>query len=134
MKIKTFLLTLFTLFLFSNIVHADARLEKKLNMDVDQARQTQQIQKRYRQQFSKKRGELHRENRKLRRARNANDSGLITKQEAIVGKLQGELEQIRLKEDDEIRLILTPEQKEQFEEIIQQRKDSAGSSRDVKDY
>lgn len=88
----------------------------------------------YRQEFKVKRQELHKESRKLRRARNDNDSTVIAQQEQITDKLKRELKQIRLNENDEIRHILTPDQLEKFEEIVQQRKDSVGSSRDEKDF
>ncbi len=132
--VKYLLFIFGTLCLLSSFVHADARLEKKLSMNIDQAKQTQEIQKKYRREFSTKRQQLHRESRKLRRARKVNDSTAITQQEQITAQLQGELEQIRLNENNEIRSILTPDQLENFEGIIQQRRDSVGSSRDVKDY
>ena len=130
MNIKYFLLVLGALFLFSSYGHADARLEKKLNLDTERARQVHEIQKKFRPKFSSKRQALHRELRKLRRARNQNDSSQIAQQERITEKLQEELKQIRLTENDQIRRVLTPQQRKEFEEIIQQRRASVGSSRD----
>lgn len=97
MRIKYFLLVLSTLFLFSSYGYADARLEKKLGLDTDRARQVQEIQKKYRRKFSAKRQELHSENEQIRR-------------------------------------VLTPEQRNKFEQVIQQRRASVGSSRDTRNF
>ena len=132
MNIKHFLIVLGTLFLFSSFAYADARLEKTLGLDTNQARQVQQIQKKYRREFSSKRQELNRELRKLRRARIANDSGTMAQQERITARLEEELRQIRLNENDQIRRVLTSAQRAQFEDVIQQRRSSVGSSRDTR--
>ena len=132
MHIKHFLIVLGIFFLFSSYGYADARLEKKLGLDTNQARQVQQIQKQYRRKFSSKRQELNREHRKLRRARIANDSSKIAQQERITAKLEVELKQIRLNENDQIRRVLTAEQRKEFEEVIGQRRASVGSSRDAR--
>ncbi len=134
MILKYFILVFGTLCLLSGLVHADARLEKKLSMEIDQAKQTQETQKKYRKKFSTKRQQLHRKSRKLRSARKNNNSIVIAQQEQVTAQLQRELEQICLNENSEIRSILTLDQFEKFEEFIQQRRDGVGSSRDVKDY
>jgi len=132
MRIKCFLIVFGVLSLFSSYGYADARLEKKLDLNTHQAKQVQEIQKKYRRQFSAKRQEFNTESRKLRRARNAHDSSQIAQQEKITAQLQEELKSIRLNEHEEIRGVLTPEQREKFEKVIQQQKDSVGSSRDAR--
>ena len=135
MGIKYFLFLLGILSLtISSYAYADARLEKKLGLDINQAKQVQEIQKKYRKMFSAKRQEFNRESRKLRRARIDNDSSTIAQQEQITAKLQEELKQIRHNENEEIRQVLTAEQSKKFEEIIKQRKASVGSSRDAKQF
>ena len=131
MRINYFLIVLTTLFLFSSYSYADARLEKKLALNTSQAQQVQQIQKQYRKQFSSKRQQLNRELRKLRRARIKHDSSKMAQQERITAKLQEELRQIRLNENEGIRRVLNSSQRAKFEEIIQQRRASVGSSRDT---
>lgn len=133
MRMKYFLLVLGTLFVFSSSAQADAPLKSKLGLSMDQAKQVHAIQKKYRQPFSAKRQELHRERRKLRRARNANESRQVAQQEQIAAKLQDELQHIRRQENEEIRRLLTPDQRQKFEEVLQQRKASVGSSRDARD-
>ncbi|MGE0826287.1 MAG: Spy/CpxP family protein refolding chaperone [Candidatus Binatia bacterium] len=130
---KYLLLVFSFLFLFSTLGYADAPLEKTLGLNTEQAKQVQQIQKKYRREFSAKRQELHRERRKLRRARLAHESSEIAQQEEVTAKLREELKQIRSNENEEIRGVLTPEQQEKFEEVLQQRKKAVGSSRDEKD-
>ena len=113
-------------------VSADAPLKKKLGLSVDQAREVQAIQKKYRRPFAAKRGELHKEQRKLRRARSANDSVMIKKQTAVTTKLEQELRQIRINENAQIRTVLDDAQKAKFEEVIKARRQMAGSSRDAR--
>jgi hypothetical protein len=87
MHIKHLLLVLGSLFLFSSYGYADAPLKSKLGLNTEQAKQVQEIQKKYRRKFSAKRQELHRERRKLRRARLENDSNAMAQQEKIIAKL-----------------------------------------------
>ena len=127
------LLILATLFLWTSTGYADAPLKTTLGLDMEQAQQVQAIQKKYRRPFSAKRQELNRERRKLRRARNENDSSQVAQQEQITAQLQDELQHIRRKENEEIRQVLTPDQRQKFEAVLQQRKASVGSSRDARD-
>ena len=113
--------------------YADAPLKSKLGLSVDQAKQVQTIQKSFRRKFSAKRQALHKERRKLRRARTSNDSAVIAQQEQITAELQRELQQIRQREDDQIRGVLTPEQTTKFEDVIRQRQAAVGSSRDARE-
>ena len=69
--------------------------------------------------------------RKLRRARIKHDSSTMAKQEKVIAKLREELKQIRQSENAEIRRVLNSEQRRKFEEVIQQRRASVGSSRDA---
>lgn len=113
---------------------ADASYKSSLGLSMDQARQVESIQKKHRQPFAAKRQDLNKEMRALRRARIANDSAALAKQEQITDKLRNELRQIRLKQDDEIRAVLTPEQRVKFEKVLQQEKDAIGSSRDEREF
>ena len=132
MRIKSLLLLLGTLFAFSSLSHADARLEKVLGLDINQTKQVQQIEKNYRKQMRPVRSDLKREERKLRRARLDHDSATIAKQEKIIAQLAASFRRIRLDADDQIRRLLTPAQKQAFAAHIQQRQDMVGSSRDAK--
>ena len=113
---------------------ADATLKGTLNLDIEQARTVDTIQAKYRQPFASKRQEQNTEMRKLRRARIANDSQQIAELERVVDRLHGELKQIRMTEDDEIRRVLSPGQLTKFEEYLKLRKEMVGSSRDAKDF
>lgn len=119
------------LLLMAGAAHADAPLKSSLDLNTDQAKQVQQIQKTYRRTFGAKRQEMNRESRKLRRARSDNDSALIEQQETIVADLQAEMRAIRTAENDEIRKLLTPEQNLKFDQVIEQRRAMVGSSRDT---
>src|SRR5688500_19683817 len=88
---------------FSIMLRADAPLKSALSLDTEQARKVDTIEAKYRPVFASKRQEHNSEDRKLRRARIANDSQQIAAQEKIVARLSGELQEIRMKEDDEIR-------------------------------
>ncbi|MCH9699276.1 MAG: Spy/CpxP family protein refolding chaperone [Gammaproteobacteria bacterium] len=121
------------LLIISMPVWSDAPLKGKLGLDSDQASQVREIKKKYRQSSRSKRQELHREKRKLRRARNANDSQAIAELEPVVQTLKSEFQQIRNSENNEIRRLLTPEQNQKFDQVLQQRRAMVGSSRDNKD-
>lgn len=112
---------------------ADAPLKSKLDLDVDQAKTVAEIQARYRAEMRTTRQTLHTENRKLRRARVANDSAEIARLEPIVESLRGDFRQIMQNQDKEIRAVLSAEQQAKFDAYIEQRKSMVGSSRDVKD-
>jgi Spy/CpxP family protein refolding chaperone len=113
---------------------ADATLKGTLGLSVDQARVVDGIQARYRPPFAAKRQEQNQELRKLRRARIANDSKLMAELEVVTERLHAQLRQIQLNEDEEIRRVLTAEQRVKFEEYLKLRKAMVGSSRDAKDY
>jgi hypothetical protein len=131
---KLSLLLPFCVLSFSLSLLADATLKGTLNLDIEQARKVDMIQARYRQPFAAKRQDHNQEDRKLRRARIANDSKQIAQQEKIVNQLSGELKQMRMAEDDEIRKVLTPVQLTRFEEYLKLRQDMVGSSRDAKHF
>jgi len=109
---------------------ADAKLKGTLGLSIEQARQVEEIQAQHRPKFAAKRQERNRELRVLRRARIANDSAQIAKQETMTAKLHEELKQIQMHEDAEIRRVLTPEQSRKFDGYLKLRKDMAGSSRE----
>lgn len=113
---------------------ADASLKSALGLSMDQARQTDAIQAAHRPKFAAKRQDLNRELRVLRRARIANDSKQVAEQEKVTERLQEELKQIRMHEDDEIRKLLTPEQSKKFDDYLKLRKEMVGSSRDAKNF
>jgi len=113
---------------------ADASLKGTLGLSVDQARAVDTIQARYHKPFASKRQEQNQELRKLRRARIANDSKLMAELEVVTQRLHQELRQIQLNEDDDIRKVLTAEQKVKFEGYLKLRKEMVGSSRDAKDF
>ena len=115
---------------FGLVLLADATLKGALGLDMDQARKVDAIQAKYRQPFAAKRQDQNREMRVLRRARIANDSAGVAAQETVVNRLQGELQEIRKQEDEEIRRVLTPAQQVKFEEYLKLRKEMIGSSRD----
>jgi hypothetical protein len=118
----------------STMLYADATLKGTLTLDTEQARKVDTIEAKYRPVFASKRQEHNSEERKLRRARIANDSQQIATQEKIVARLDGELKEIRMKEDDEIRRVLSPAQLTKFEEYLKLRKEMVGSSRDAKHF
>jgi Spy/CpxP family protein refolding chaperone len=134
MNIRNLLFVLLTLLTFSGVSLADAPLKSKLGLSVDQAKQVQVIQKKYRPDFRAKRQELKKEQRKLRRARADNDSNAIAELEPVTATLAGELKQIRENENAEIRQVLTPEQNKKFDDVLKERRAMVGSSRDEKEY
>jgi Spy/CpxP family protein refolding chaperone len=125
-------LVLLGLTAFSGPAVADAPLKSTLGLDVEQARQVDEIQSQYRREYAAKRGDHNREERALRRARIANDSEQIAAQEKVVAGLKEELRQIKASEDAAIRKLLTPEQNKKFDAYIETRNEMVGSSRDVR--
>lgn len=132
MRISLLSTVLLGLTVFSGYGLADAPLKTALGLDVEQARQVDEIQSDHRRQYAAKRGEHNREARKLRRARTANDSEQIATQEKITAKLKEELKEIKASEDAAIRKLLTSEQSEKFDAYIEKRNAMVGSSRDVR--
>lgn len=114
------------------IVLADAPLKSALGLDVEQARQVDEIQSGYRRQYAVKREVRNREERVLRRARIANDSKQMAVQEKVVSELNAELREIKANEDAAIRKLLTAEQSKRFDAYLKTRNDMVGSSRDVR--
>jgi Spy/CpxP family protein refolding chaperone len=133
MSVKYLLLVVGALFLGSGVAQADPTLKSKLSLSMEQAKQVDDIQKKYRKPFAAKRQELNKEMRVLRRANIANDSAAVARQEKITAKLRDELRAIRQKENDEIRAMLTAEQRVKFEQVLAQRKEMIGSSRDERE-
>ncbi|MEE9395782.1 MAG: Spy/CpxP family protein refolding chaperone [Methylococcales bacterium] len=123
-----------SLLLFSSFGYADAPLHKSLGLDIEQANQVKNIQAKYRSQIRPVRSELHREQRKLRRAKKDFDSAMIAQQEKVILTLQAKFKQIHENENTEIRALLMPEQSIKFDAVLEQRKEVVGSSRDVKEY
>lgn len=120
--------------LITSAAFADAPLKSTLDLDIDQAAKVAEIQKEARDAVRPVRGDLHREERALRRAKIDNDAEAIAKQEKAIEPLQEELAKIFAKEEEQIRALLTPEQTEKYEEYLKERDEMVGSSRDVKDF
>lgn len=118
MSVKYLLLVVGALFLAGGVAQADPTLKAKLSLSTEQAKQVDGIQKKYRKLFAAKRTQYNNEMRALRRARSANDSAGIARQEKITAKLYEELRAIRKKQNDEIRAVLTPEQREKFDQML----------------
>jgi Spy/CpxP family protein refolding chaperone len=119
---------------FSGDGLADAPLKTTLGLDIEQARQVDEIQSAHRRQYAAKRGEHNREARALRRARTANDSEQIAIQEEKVAQLKVELREIKASEDAAIQKLLTPEQSEKFAAYIEKRNAMVGSSRRMSEF
>jgi Spy/CpxP family protein refolding chaperone len=132
MRVSLLSIVLLGLTVFSGHAVADAPLKTALGLDIEQARQVDEIQSDYRRQYAAKRGDHNREDRVLRRARIANDSEKIATQEKVVEELKQDLREIKAREDEAIRKLLTPEQEEKFDAYIEKRNNMAGSSRDVR--
>lgn len=138
MKSRTILLNFF-LIIFSSLLFidsavADKPLKSALGLDTDQAAKVAAIQKQARDAMRKPRGELHKKQRELRRAKAASDSATLIKLESEIVPLQDKMRQIHSEEEKNIRAVITPEQTTKYEEWLEQRDKMAGSSRDVKDY
>lgn len=111
-------------------VHADAPLASTLGLDMDQARQVDQIQARQRKEFASRRQDYNRESRALRRARIANDAAETARLTALTDAMRADLTRLRAQHDDEIRALLRPEQARRFDAWIAERQQMRGSSRD----
>ena len=109
---------------------ADTPLHTSLSLNNEQAQRVDAIQAQHRKTFAAKREEHNREARKLRRAQLAHDSAGIAQQATLVAGLRDELRKIRTSENDAIRVLLTPEQKQKFEKVLEQRRAMHGPSRD----
>ncbi len=112
---------------------ADAPLKTALDLDIDQAAQVDTIQKNSRDAVRPVRGELKREERALRRAKTGNDAEAIAKQEKAIEPLHRKLAEIFESEAEEIRALLSPEQKIKYKKHLKERDEMVGSSRDVKE-
>lgn len=124
----------FVVALSSGTARADAPLKSALGLSMDQAKAATEIQTRRFPAFQEKRTEYNRQMRKLRRARIANDSAAVVREDAIARRLHGEMMALMHEEDDEIRKLLTPAQSKKFDDYLKLRREMAGSSRDDREY
>jgi hypothetical protein len=122
------------LFLLTSAAYGDAPLKSALDLSIDQAARVDEIQKQTRDAVRPVRTELHREQRALRRARIANDSEAIARQEKLIEPLRMKLAALDESETRQIRAILTPEQNVKYDAYLKTRDEMVGSSRDVKEY
>jgi len=122
------------LLLFGGYAHADRPLKSALDLNTEQAAKVAAIQSQARNAMRKPRGELHRKQRELRRAKVANDSAAIARLEKEIPPLQEKMKQVHDEEESKIRSLLTPEQAQKYDQWLKERDAMAGSSRDVKDY
>lgn len=130
MRQFSFLLLLSSLLCGSVAAHADAALKTRLQLDIEQARQVDQIQAEHRKRFAAKRGEFNRESRALRRAELANDSAEMTRLTTVTEALRADLKQLHEDQDARIAALLSAEQQTLFDGYIAERRQMAGSSRD----
>jgi len=124
----------FSLLVFSSYAHADRPLKSALDLNTEQAATVAAIQKEARNAMRKPRGDLHRKQRELRRAKSANDSASIARLETEILPLQEKMKQVHDEEERKIRPVLTPEQTKKYDQWLKERDEMVGSSRDVKDY
>ena len=118
----------------SMMLLADQPLKSALGLSMDEARVTEDIQKKYKLPRVQKRGEYLRQMRVLRRARIANDSAGTARAEQVARRMHEEMMAIQAKEDAEIRKVLTPEQNRKFDAYLKLRREMVGSSRDDKEF
>ncbi len=118
------------LLLLTGAAHADATLQSALQLTPDQARLVNAIEADYRKTMASVRGEYNREMRVLRRARIANDSAVVSKQEIVTGQLQAQMRSLRQNTDAAIRNSINTEQQALFDRHIAIRENMVGSSRD----
>lgn len=109
---------------------ADAPLQSRLGLSLDQAREVDAIQADTRRRFAAARQDFNRESRALRRARLAKDAAGIARLEQVTESLRAELRRIRDQGDARIRALLDPAQQQAFEAWIEERRRMQGSARD----
>lgn len=117
--LRAALLTVTLAFVSSTTARADASLKSALDLSMDQARAATEIRDRRFPAFQKKRGEYHTQMRKLRRARIANDSAGVVREDAIARRLHAEMVALIHAQDDEIRTLLTPAQSKKFDAYLE---------------
>ena len=133
MRLKYLLLVVGALFMAGGAAQADEPFRVSVSLTMDQAKQINDIQKKYRKPFAAKRQELNKELRALRRAQLANDSAALARQEKITAKLRDELRAIRAKENAELRAVLTPEQRPAFDDVLERQKATYGGTDDERE-
>lgn len=122
------------LFIIASPAYADAPLKNALGLNIEQAAQVAKIEEQTRNAIRPVRTELLRGERALRRAKLANDSQAISKQEALIEPLRRKFAAIHEGETRQIRALLTPEQNTKYDAYLKTRDQMVGSSRDVKEY
>ncbi|MDX2269552.1 MAG: Spy/CpxP family protein refolding chaperone [Bryobacter sp.] len=113
---------------------ADQPLKSALGLTMDQARAVDEIQRQYQRPFAAKRQQYNTQMRALRRARIANDSAAVIREEKLARQLHQEMRGIQAQEDEAIRKLLTPEQDQKFAAYLKLRREMVGSSRDDKEF
>lgn len=120
-------------FILASVAFGDAMLKTSLDLSIEQASEVAKIQKETRNAIRPVRGDLHREERALRRAKSANDAEGIATQEKRIEPLRMKMRELIESEEAQIRVLLTSEQNDKYDEYLKVRDNMAGSSRDVED-
>ncbi len=121
------------LFFLASTAYGDAPLKSSLDLNLEQAEQVAKIQKETRNAIRPVRGDLHREERALRRAKIENNSDAVAVQEKLIEPLRAKMKELQEIEVMRIKKLLTSEQNAKYDELLKKRNEMAGSSRDVKD-
>jgi Spy/CpxP family protein refolding chaperone len=105
------------------------RLVEKLNLSNEQKEQMQQIRQKYQPTLSQLRENLNSERQKLREIMASNESiSNIRSQHQKIISLDQELHKLRFESVLEMRQVLTPEQRQTFANLMNQRR-AKGSNR-----
>lgn len=100
----------------------DGRFLNKLNLTPEQTTQIQQIRQKYQNQIGNLRNNLRSEQQKLKEMMNSDQptANLRTQNQKIVA-LNQQLHSIRFESMLEIREVLTPQQRQQFTQMMEQK-------------
>jgi hypothetical protein len=116
--------------LATHVALADSRLDQRLGLTPDQARQVSTVQGEHNRRFASLRQTYNREMRALRRARIANDSAETARLETVTNALKEDLRRLYQAEDDAVRALLQPSQFRAYDMWLAERAQMRGSSRD----
>ncbi len=101
---------------------------QKLNLTEEQTQRMQEIQNQYKGQIAEKQNSFHRAQQELREmiASSASPTQIRAKHREVQ-LLKDQLERLHLESIIAIREVLTPEQRRQFDQIMEERRENAHS-------
>jgi len=132
MSIRSLVASIGAALVLTGVAHAEAPLEQKLDLTMDQAKAVAEVEAEHRAAFRSVRGDLMRKLREQRAARHRKERADAEALELEIQPLREALREIRMREYAAIRAVLNAEQLEKYEALLVERHSVGRRSADDK--